>query len=333
MLSNVNIAYEGIQVKDVYPREVKDIFAGSQVLLIGKYKGSGKATVKLTGQLNGMQKAYAFPLSFTREVSNHTYLPRLWAMRRIGYLTDIASENGGTKEVIDEIIALSKTYGIISAYTSFLVTDPSENQRVATGASSFSPNVRLSRAAQPTTSLRPLPSPVPSPTPMDRAGSARGSYERFDAGIGIQAKEAVVGYGGAPAANSNPVIMYRRAGGAPSQGLPVVAYKGKTAVERSKIVHDYKWGTLVAAREEDKDQTIKTIEEKTFYLIDGFWTDSTYQEGQSPKPETIYFGSPRYFELVRTTGGISKYLAIGKQIVLIFRGHAYKIVNTSSTTS
>src|SRR6185312_1723083 len=39
VLSNVKIAYDAIQVKDVYPREVKDIFAGSQVLLIGKYKG------------------------------------------------------------------------------------------------------------------------------------------------------------------------------------------------------------------------------------------------------------------------------------------------------
>ncbi|HRT96546.1 MAG TPA: MBL fold metallo-hydrolase, partial [Planctomycetota bacterium] len=40
-------------------------------------------------------------------------------------------KNGDTREVIDEIVALSKKHGIITNYTSFLVTDPSENHRLA----------------------------------------------------------------------------------------------------------------------------------------------------------------------------------------------------------
>src|SRR6185437_9382876 len=60
VLTNVKIAYDGLQVKDVYPREVKDIFAGSQVLLIGRYKNGGKGSVKLTGNIKGVQKSYTF---------------------------------------------------------------------------------------------------------------------------------------------------------------------------------------------------------------------------------------------------------------------------------
>jgi hypothetical protein len=52
-------------------------------------------------------------------------------MRRIAYLTEVAQENGNTKEVVDEIVALSKKHGIISAFTSFLATDPNENHRLA----------------------------------------------------------------------------------------------------------------------------------------------------------------------------------------------------------
>ena len=126
VLSDVKIAYDGVEVKDVYPREVKDLFAGSQILMLGRYKGAADATVKLTGTVNGVSKAYSFPLKFSAEETAHTYLPRLWAMRRIGHLTEVAQENGDNKEVVDEIIALSKKFGIITAYTSFLVTDPNE---------------------------------------------------------------------------------------------------------------------------------------------------------------------------------------------------------------
>ena len=131
VLTNVALSYEGVQVKDFYPREVKDIFAGSQVLLIGKYKNGGKATLNLTGKVNGVQKAYSFPLTFETAETGHSYLPRLWAMRRIGHLTDVAQENGNNREVVDEIVALSKKHGIITNYTSFLVTDPSEGHGTA----------------------------------------------------------------------------------------------------------------------------------------------------------------------------------------------------------
>ncbi len=133
VLSDVKITYDGVEVKDVYPREVKDIFAGSQVLLIGKYKTSGAAKLKISGKLDGKQQEYVFPVTFPAEQSGHTYLNRLWAMRRIGHLTEVAQANGDTREVIDEIVALSKKYGIISQYTSFLATDPAENARLAHG--------------------------------------------------------------------------------------------------------------------------------------------------------------------------------------------------------
>src|SRR6202040_3730361 len=68
-----------------------------------------------------------FPLTFSADETGNTYLPRLWAMRRIGHLTEVAQDNHENREVIDEIVALSKKYGIISAYTSFLVTDPNES--------------------------------------------------------------------------------------------------------------------------------------------------------------------------------------------------------------
>lgn len=126
VLSDVQIAYDGIEVKDIYPRDIKDIFAGSQILLLGRYKNGADAQVKLTGKENGIARAYSFPMAFAKSEAGHSYLPRMWAMRRIGHLTEVAQANNDNKEVVDEIVELSKRYGIISAYTSFLATDPNE---------------------------------------------------------------------------------------------------------------------------------------------------------------------------------------------------------------
>ena len=94
VLSDVEIAYEGIDVKDIYPRKVKDMFAGSQVMLLGRYKDGGKATVKLTGTIDGVKRAYSFPLTFAANESSNSYLPRLWVcllgdkMKIIGAVTN-----------------------------------------------------------------------------------------------------------------------------------------------------------------------------------------------------------------------------------------------------
>lgn len=347
VLTDVKITYEGIQAKNIYPKEVTDLFAGTQALLIGRYKGSGKAVVHLTGKVNGVAKAYSFPLSFVNEESGHTYLPRLWAMRRIGYLTEIAQDNGNTKEVVDEIVALSKKYGIISAYTSFLVTDPSENHR--------------------------LPVATPAPVPMAAAfggGASAGKPDggRLRHGELNAAVKAQVAWHNAPRRfqimDSRPMItdlregdaagfVAGRAGGAGNTGFapppPGIAYGdsaadkfslnmpshqsvGKEAVSFAKKSRDYQ-NTIALDNEEDrKDSGIKTVEGKTFYLRGGFWTDSSFQSSDTAKLEVIKFGSDKYFDLMKNNPGISKYLSVGQQMILAFKGHFYKIVAASTTT-
>jgi Ca-activated chloride channel family protein len=329
----------------VYPREVKDIFAGSQALLIGKYKGSGKAVVRLTGKVNGVARAYSFPLSFAGEETGHTYLPRLWAMRRIGYLTEVAQENGNNREVVDEIIALSKKYGIISAYTSFLVTDPSENRRLADGRPMPlpAPVTGFGRVAG---GVVPMPATAPEAfTSVRPAMTLKGSGGGTATGrAGWHSAPRVSGSSMAALPPTRLQSFVASSGidspiygdeGARTEsialGLASAAPGGKSAVARSKAVREFQWTTVAADKEANKDVGIKTVEDKTFYLRDGFWTDSSF-DGKSGKPEIISFGSQRYFDLMRKVPGISKYLAVGRQVVLVYKGHVYKIVDSKTAT-
>jgi Ca-activated chloride channel family protein len=298
VLSDVKIEYNGIQVKDVYPREVKDIFAGNQVILIGKYKDGGKATVNLTGKINGVTKAYSFPLNFEKDASGHSYLPRLWAMRRIGHLTDVAQQTSDNREMVDEIVALSKKYGIISQYTSFLVTDPSENHRLANQVGG--PGI--------------VPSPILSlrSTRGGFAGSiAAGGGADFYAARQIQIID------------NNPVVNGFRESKALGSVAPA-SPAGQIAVQAAKKANLLKSSDAV-----DNDAIafgIKIVEDKTFYLKENEWVDSMFQSTMQKGIKPIQFGSKAYFDLIKANPGIVKYLALGEQVLVVYRGNCYRIV-------
>jgi Ca-activated chloride channel family protein len=299
VLTDVKIAYDGIEVKDSYPREVKDIFAGGQVLVLGRYKNSGNATIKLTGSVNGVQKAYSFPVAFAAAEADHTYLPRLWAMRRIGHLTDVAKDNGDTREVVDEIVALSKKYGIISQYTSFLVTDPNE-----LNAHGMPVGVVGSAGGG-------GGGGAPAPMRARRLGDRGVRLDSFAAAPPVAMGKTLM-YGDEGSMAADAVVAFAKA-------APV----GREAVLAAKKVANLKEEQVAMKSDADKDT--KAAADKTFILRDGVWVDTAYDEKSSPKAEEITFGSKEYFDLLNRNPGISKYLAVGRQVLFVFNGHTYRI--------
>lgn len=309
VMSDVKITYEGIQVKDVYPKEVKDIFAGQQVLLIGRYKGDGKSEIKLSGRIGADAKELSFPMEFAKEDTSHSYLPRLWAMRRIGYLTEVAHANNESKEVVDEIIALSQKHGIISAYTSYLVTDPNEGvSRDRRGEPVPSVDRPMARRAMRTMSSRLIPPPSPMMTASADFGAVHGRGARKSALAGAYAP------GGALIPESSAASSVAK------------AESGEKAVLIAKALNELKDSDAVNKKDLMTGET-KTVEEKTFYFVDGFWTESTFKGNETPTKE-VKFGSEEYFDLIKSVPGIAKYLSVGRQVVLEFNGVWYKIVQS-----
>jgi Ca-activated chloride channel family protein len=72
----------------------------------------------------------------TPEVYPLAAIPRLWATRKIGYLLNQVRLKGADQETIDQIVRLSIRYGIVTPYTSYLVTEANplsadERERIA----------------------------------------------------------------------------------------------------------------------------------------------------------------------------------------------------------
>jgi Ca-activated chloride channel family protein len=123
VLSNLAIDWGTAQVYDVAPFELPELFAGEQLILVGRYRQSGDTTITLSGTQSGQQVKKAFSQIRLRQTGGSAFVPRLWATRRIGELLTAIRLYGPDRELVDEIVALSVRYGIVTPYTSYLVTD------------------------------------------------------------------------------------------------------------------------------------------------------------------------------------------------------------------
>jgi Ca-activated chloride channel family protein len=174
VLTDVTIsAGSGIELYDVQPGNLPDLFAGDELVVLGRYRGvgSGEWSVTVQGRRNGRQEEFRTTVG-ERENDQARYIERLWAARKAGTLSREIRLHGQTKELMDALKQLALRYGILTEYTSYLVQEPSVAMR----------REAENRVMQ-----------APAPAPVDQAGAASvGKAERDRAMSQSAQLEAVV---------------------------------------------------------------------------------------------------------------------------------------------
>lgn len=125
VLAGLKIELAGTDVNRAYPRDLPDLFRGEQLVWVGRYRKSGPVTIKLSGKLSGDGKSFEFKgdLAEPGQGRGNDFIERVWAGRRIGFLIDQIDLNGKKDELVNELVELSKKYGILTPYTSFLAEE------------------------------------------------------------------------------------------------------------------------------------------------------------------------------------------------------------------
>jgi len=78
----------------------------------------------------------------------------------------------------------------------------------------------------------------------------------------------------------------------------------------------------------DKDSAsyaIKTAGGKTFYLIEGVWTDSEFKTGATLPETAVKFGSDDYFALLEQKPRLAAFFSLGERVVVVFEGRVYRV--------
>jgi Ca-activated chloride channel family protein len=141
VLTNLELEIEDSNAYDVFPEPLPDLFAGSQIVIVGRYRQGGYSDITISGNVDGDEQVFQYPEQLFAETSTGQKgvietLPRLWATRKIGYLLNQVRLNGADQETIEQIVRLSIRYGIVTPYTSYLVSEPmllgnSQQERIA----------------------------------------------------------------------------------------------------------------------------------------------------------------------------------------------------------
>ena len=137
LLTDVRVRVEGsdVRLSRMLPSETTDIFADRDLSLVARYAGHGRARIVVEGRRGSTPVTWTSTVDFPDRDRVNSFVARLWATQRVGYLSAEKRKNGGSSEIDDEIRNLGERYGIPTEFTSYLVTEPqSFPVRTAMGA-------------------------------------------------------------------------------------------------------------------------------------------------------------------------------------------------------
>jgi Ca-activated chloride channel homolog len=124
MLTDVHVRVDGdVRLSRMLPGETTDIFADRDLSLVARYSGHGQARIVVEGRRGTTPVTWTSTVDFPDRDRENSFVARLWATQRVGYLSAEKRKNGGSSEVDDEIRSLGERYGIPTEFTSYLVTE------------------------------------------------------------------------------------------------------------------------------------------------------------------------------------------------------------------
>ena len=129
VLTDVVLDFGDAEVSDVFPRRMPDLFNGEQLVVVGRYEKSTRATLLLSGMVDDDMQAFEFNADFSGG-RDFDFVPRIWATRYIGYLLEQLRDNRHDQELIDEITDLAMRYGVVTPYTSYLILESDDMERL-----------------------------------------------------------------------------------------------------------------------------------------------------------------------------------------------------------
>jgi Ca-activated chloride channel homolog len=306
VLTDLALDWGGLQADLIYPRELPDLFRGTQVTLIGRYRNGSElrdARLRLSGKTGRQAKSFTYEnLRFPAGSDSNDFLPRLWATRRVGWLMEQIRTNGEQKELRDEIADLGTRYGIVTPYTSYLALEPEFRDEAMIIARPDS-SANQTRNAPPGVSHGRRNQRRPANAPVGRAG---GMSQDADAAPPP------------PLPTPIPPPPATAAQSAPKSS-------GVGAVRESKELRKMKDAERLEGGE-NRTAAARDVGGKTFYLRAGdVWTDAEFK-AEAKLPETsVVFASEEYFELLKREPKLAEYFALGERVVVVFKGRVYRV--------
>lgn len=288
VLASPRLRFRGpVKVTKLAPPQLPDLFRGEQIVVLGRYGGAGDAAITLEGTVNGAPRNYTWEASFPARATEHAFVPRLWATRRIGFLLDQIRLNGESAELRDEVTALARQYGIVTPYTAYLVLEDEARRNVPAG-------------------VRTIQAP---------AGDARGRAAAAEMYLDVrETKSGEAAVGGAQALDS-----LKRA---QNEAAPSVSNTQLFGALPGGVLA----GAPAPARQLVDAQAARFVKGRTFWQNGNAWIDASVQSQKGARVRQVKFGSKEYDALLGKHPEAAAWLSLGRNVQLVLAGEVVEVV-------
>ena len=279
----------GVKTADIYPRpsELPDLFAGSQLLIAGRYVGDGPVTARLTGSVNGRPVSYAlstdparrrrrrrFPAAALGDAQDRLSAGRHPPAPDRGGVGETTTRNWWTKSC-----ACPKSTASSPPTHRFLVTDGNENTPMAMNRCQSGPTAGDSRTDEEHAAASGAAAPAPDPGRLV-SPHLSGRWACFALPSGAAAT---------------------------TQSLNLHAAQ-KSACAKNSVGFD----DAVAAQ--DVQERVRTFGARTFFLQNGVWTDSAYDPAKKQPVTAVQAFSPAHFALLKALPDLAACSSLGDKV-------------------
>ena len=245
VVTDVRVRAEGVRLTKLHPQLPADIFAGQDLVLFARYDGDGDGRIIVEGRTASGPVTWTERVRFPDRERRNSFVARLWAAQRAGWLSAERRRNGASPELDGELRELGTRYGIPTELSSYLVLEP---------------GMQVAGARQ--------VGATPAPVTVSGMGSARADTARVQVFRGAKVEERrSVGN----AARDNAAVAPASAPAEANREQRFEAAKS-AAAQRAAT-------TLSAVDSVSADfagAAVRRLGARTFSLIDGVWTDARY---------------------------------------------------------
>lgn len=294
-LANLKLTIpDSIGATKLQPTALPDLFKGDQLVVVGRYSGTGKAKIKLEGTANGKLKEFAYSVNFEKRNTDNDFISRLWATRRVGWLMDQIRLHGENTELKDEVTHLAREYGIITPFTAYLILEDEQRRNVPPSKITLADLARNPQARAEVHAQYRV---------FEKQQSGRVALQNSMGGRALQS-----------AANANEGL----------EQMNQIQLQGMSHTMSSSVAAGKDIGMIF--NQNRQNQQSRYIAGRCFYQNGNQWVDTEVQKLKNPTAAIrIQFNSKEYFTFMRNNPQALKWLSLGQNLQVVVNNSLYEI--------
>ncbi|MDM8557462.1 VIT domain-containing protein [Candidatus Parabeggiatoa sp. HSG14] len=122
-LAHIEIDWGNLDVTELYPSKIPDLWAGQPIRIHGRYNVGGVDTITVRGQLKNRSFSQKLRVTLPQNEPANEAMATVWARQQVHGLTNQMVRKGQTKELIEKVTQLGLTFRLMTKWTSFVAVE------------------------------------------------------------------------------------------------------------------------------------------------------------------------------------------------------------------